>query len=435
MGGALAFNIEWAFVRTFRPLAAQPQEEFMDLKSDVVIVGGGLAGSLVALKLAIAKPDLHVVLVDTGETLGGHHTWSFHETDLDTPESLAWIQPLITKSWDDSSVQFPRLQKTLPGRFHAIRSDGLHKLLMEKKGDDVLLKARAVRMSESHVELENDHILAARCILDARGLITSPPAGVNGFQKFIAMDVLLETPHGLTSPIRIDATCPQLDGLRYFQLLPWDEKRLMVAEYFYSDSPELNYERISRSIQSFIERRGWKVAKIEREEKGVVPIPMTSDYLTGSVGGEALPIGMRGGYFHATTGRSLPDAVRLAELLATIEDLTTQNARDGLMKFRRAWLSRQSFYRLLNRWLFYASEPSLRYVVFQYFFGQQQDMIERFESGKSTWTDRFRVLSGRPPVPFDRAFRSLTERAIQSWAGARNVGSSQAPPPPTPPSA
>jgi lycopene beta-cyclase len=420
----------------------------MDLKADLIIVGGGLAGCLTALKFAETKPDLHMVLIEETDHLGGHHTWSFHDSDLTGPgtgsyEIPAWLQPLILKSWDETSVEFPRLKKTWKGRYHTIRSEEMHKHVKAKLGDSVLLRAKAVRLSESHVELANGDVLSARCVLDARGVENIPSSasptaekssapGLGGFQKFIGIDFELESTHGLKSPLIMDATCPQLDGFRFFYLLPWDEKRLMVEETYYSDTPELNHERIQRSIRSYVERRGWKIAKSGREESGVLPIPMTSEYIASSVGGEALPIGMRGGFYHATTGYSLPDAVRVAEFLSSLTDLTTQTARTGLIKFRRPFLSRQRFYRLLNRLLFYASEPSLRYAVLQHFFEQTQDVVERFYAGRTTWSDRLRILSGRPPVPLDRALRSLTESSVQTWATARSSATALAAKP-TPP--
>jgi lycopene beta-cyclase len=407
----------------------------MDLKADLIIVGGGLAGCLTALRFIEAKPDLQIVLVEESEQLGGHRTWSFHDSDLSpsgmgTAEIPAWLQPLIFKSWDETTVEFPRLKKTLKGRYHSIRSEDLHKHVKAKLRDSVVLRAKAERVSESHVELANGDVLAARCVLDARGTQSPGAASLGGFQKFIGIDFELEAPHGLKSPVLMDATCPQLDGFRFFYLLPWDEKRLMVEESYYSDNPNLNRERIERSIRSYVERRGWKIGKSVREESGVLPIPMTAEYITSSVGGDALPIGMRGGYFHATTGLSLPDTLRVAEFLSGIDDLTTQSARAGLMKFRRAFISRQRFFRLLNRFLFYASEPSLRYTVLQHFFEQTQDVIERFYSGRTTWSDRLRILSGRPPVPLERALRSLTERSVQTWASIRATGAAIKPRPP-----
>jgi lycopene beta-cyclase len=243
-------------------------------------------------------------------------------------------------------------------------------------------------------------------------------SGLNGYQKFIGYDMTLTEPHGLNAPLVMDATCPQLDGFRFFYLLPWDQTRVLVEETFYSDTPDLNEERISRSIKSYVERKGWTLKSIDREERGVLPVPLTSDAIANSVAGEAVPIGLRAGFFHATTGFSLPDAVRFAEFLTKAPEITTQSARESLAKFRRPWLSRQRFYRLLNRLLFQASEPALRYTVLQKFYEHTDDVIQRFYAGRTTWTDRVRILSGKPPVPVSLAIKNFSERSAIERIGS-----------------
>ena len=59
----------------------------MTMTADVVIVGGGLAGSLAAWRLSVRRPDVHVRLLEAGATLGGNHTWSLHASDV-TPAAL-----------------------------------------------------------------------------------------------------------------------------------------------------------------------------------------------------------------------------------------------------------------------------------------------------------------------------------------------------------
>lgn len=396
----------------------------MDLKADLVIVGGGLAGCLTALRFAVAKPDLHVILIEQNDRLGGHRTWCFHDSELGigSPESQATsiesIKPLLFKTWSETEIKFPRIERVWPGSYHAIRSEDLHAQVIKRLGDDVLLKSRAERISESHVELANGDIIAGRCVLDARGFDDSNDC-LRGYQKSIAIDFLLEQPHGLKKPVLMDSTSPQLDGYRFFNTLPLDDKRLRIEEVYFSDTADLNADRVRRSLHSYVERRGWKATASEREESVVIPMPMTSSYIRSSVGGEPLPIGMRGGYFHATTGCVLAESARIAEFLVTLDDLTTQAARSGLMRTRRPWLSRQRFYRLINRLIFYASEPSLRYMVLQRLFEQPPDLVERFFSGRTTWRDRFRIVTGRPPIPLDRALRSLSEKSFEMWADNR----------------
>jgi lycopene beta-cyclase len=48
-----------------------------NIKCDVAIVGGGLAGGLIALALAKMRPELHVVLIEQGQSFGGNHIWSY----------------------------------------------------------------------------------------------------------------------------------------------------------------------------------------------------------------------------------------------------------------------------------------------------------------------------------------------------------------------
>ena len=51
-------------------------------RADVVLVGGGLANGLIALRLKALRPDLKVVVVERGPTLGGEHTWSHFASDV-----------------------------------------------------------------------------------------------------------------------------------------------------------------------------------------------------------------------------------------------------------------------------------------------------------------------------------------------------------------
>lgn len=388
----------------------------MSSKVDVLIVGGGLAGGLAALRFLSAKPDLKVLLLERSDRLGGNHTWSFHNADL-SEESLLWIQPLIGHTWSRHEVRFPKFTRVFETAYSSIRSDDFHRELIERLGASVRLKAEVRKISGSSATLANGEVIHAHLVLDARGIEKTPPPKMNGYQKFIGFDLVLEEPHGLTTPILKDATCPQLDGYRFFYVLPWDERRLLIEETFYSDSPTLNADRIKRSIVSYAERRGWKIKAIEREEAGVLPIPMTANYIQTALDGEAIPIGSRAGYFHATTGYSLPDAVRMAEFLTSLPEPSTESARQALVKWRRPWLSRQRFYRLLNRMLFFASEPSLRYLVLQKFYELPDDVVQRFYSGRSTWGDRIRLLTGKPPVALHRALQSLSEKTIIARGG------------------
>ena len=61
---------------------------------DLLLVGGGLANGLLALRLSRVRPDLDVRIVEAAQTLGGVHTWSFFDSDL-TQAQRDWIAPLV----------------------------------------------------------------------------------------------------------------------------------------------------------------------------------------------------------------------------------------------------------------------------------------------------------------------------------------------------
>ena len=118
--------------------------------------------------------------------------------------------------------------------------------------------------------------------------------------------------------------------------------------------------------------------------------------------------GRRGSVFAALLpshhGYSLPDAVR-----RRCDANSPQPALlPGQMRAeaKRSWQSR-SFYRLLNRMLFRAARPHLRYRVLEHFYRLDPDLIARFYAGRSTLRDKIRIVSGKPPVPVGQALRSL----------------------------
>ena len=426
----------------------------MSADADVIIVGGGLAGGLLALRLRAARPDVSIILIERASTLGGNHTWSFHETDLTGGQSqrgasksgerespTAWIQPLISKSWASHSVHFPRRERVLERPYHSIRSERFHEVLMDRLGARVWLNTQVKSMTDFKVTVERDghtHDLAAPLVVDARGMRSedfktregeSHPGfsgSICAWQKFIGFDVRLKNPHGMERPILKDACVPQIDGYRFFYCLPWDEKRLLIEETYYSDTPDLNWPRIEKSIVAYAQRRGWEIEEIERKESGSLPLPLTQpevDKIDPSLlelsdenfdDDSAVRISTGAAWFHTVTGYSFPDAIRTAEFIAKIPELRSGRVRAELRRERKAWADRQTFYRMLNRFLFKAAEPCLRYQVLERFYGLPEDLIERFYAGTTSASDRMRILGGKPPVRISRALKQWSEERGES---------------------
>ncbi|MDZ4082914.1 MAG: lycopene cyclase family protein, partial [Bdellovibrionales bacterium] len=79
------------------------------MNADVIIAGGGLSGGLLALRLALAHPDLRILLLERQASLGGNHTWGF-QTPGDTEP---WLTSVMTKSWDRFEVRFPNTDRAV----------------------------------------------------------------------------------------------------------------------------------------------------------------------------------------------------------------------------------------------------------------------------------------------------------------------------------
>jgi len=111
------------------------------------------------------------------------------------------------------------------------------------------------------------------------------------------------------------------------------------------------------------------------------------------------------------TGYSLPDAVRIAMLIARQSDLSSAVLHRILLSdAKRLWRERK-FFRLLNRMLFHAADPQHRYKVLEHFYRLEPDVIERFYAARSASWDKLRILSGKPPVPIGGALAAMFGQA------------------------
>lgn len=375
---------------------------------DVILVGGGLANGLIAWRLRQSRPGLRMLLVEQGETLGGNHTWSFYENDL-TPAQLAWLQPMVVSHWPGYEVRFPTHGRRLDTGCYSISSERFHEVLSQALGDAVMLGAPVRIVDRNTVQL-GDLTLKAGVVIDGRGQEASLHMRC-AYQKFVGREVLLDAPHGQAVPIIMDATVAQGDGFRFVYTLPFDTRRILIEDTYYSSDPGLDRAVVGDNIDAYIAARGWKATSVVREETGVLPIALSGDIEAfWRDKQENLPCsGLRAGLFHATTGYSLPYAVRLADLVAGLETLDADTVYQATRTFSVRQWRRQGFMRLLNRMLFYAAPPLQRYRVLQRFYKLPQQLIERFYAAQLTWLDRLRILTGKPPVPVLSAFRAAMQ--------------------------
>jgi lycopene beta-cyclase len=386
---------------------------------DLVIVGGGLAGGLIALALHRHAPKCRFLLVEAGRTLGGHHRWSWFETDI-RPAARGLMAGFALNGWDEGyDITFPGLGRTLPTAYRSLASAEFHRALMaELPATRVMLETKAASLDAAGVTLADGTRIAAKRVIDCRPFRSSKHLA-GGWQVFLGQHFKCAAPHGLTRPVIMDASVDQLaphgngEAYRFVYVLPLSETEVFVEDTYYADQPRMDAEVLKGRVAEYAIRNGWKGEVID-QEAGILPV-ISGGNIRAALDEIAIPgvavAGARGGFSHPLTSYTLPfavdNALAIARLIARRPELSGADlAAFCARRARRHWRA-TAYYRMLSRMLFEAAEPGKRVVVFEHFYALRGALVERFYAGRSTWSDRLRILTGKPPVTIPRAIRAL----------------------------
>ncbi len=381
---------------------------------DVAIIGGGLAGGLIALALAEKRPELDVRIIENGAVLGGNHLWSFFDSDIAPPHRWL-IEALICHRWEGYDIAFPAHARTLDAVYNSIESKHFDQVVRGKLSRDKIIRAKVNSIDANSATLNDGTTITARHIIDARGPGDMTKLEV-GWQKFVGETLTISGGHGLTRPIVMDASVDQIDGYRFVYCLPFDAETVFIEDTYYSDTPDFDVETIKDRIADYAAAHSWQIAARGHSEAGVLPVVVSGDFdaYWNSTGAGIAKAGLRAGMFHPTTGYSLPDAVRLAAAMPELVDLDAEAFAISVKRIAEQTWRRGWFFRILDTMLFHAADPAKRYIVLERFYQLSPNLIARFYAGTTTIADKIRILSGKPPVAIGRAIRALL--------GARNLG-------------
>lgn len=385
---------------------------------DYLLAGGGLQNCLLALLVLDERPEARVTLVDRGDRLGGNQTWSFHAADLPARCEPA-LGPAVHRSWDDYDVRFPAYERTVDSGYRTILSRELHALVEQRLAEvphgRLLLRTEIESVGRDHVTLADGTTLHGRVVVDARGLAARPADAGAGYQKFLGLELRLRRPNPSTRPMLMDACVPQVDGFRFFYVLPLSPDRVLVEDTRFSDTPDLDPDEMGAGVLAYAAENGLDVDETVRSESGVLPMPWTMP----TTWTHDLPLraGYAGGFLHPATGFSFPIAARLARHLA---DHGADAPLDGWEAFLRRHRRQYRYAALLNRLAFSAYGPTERYHVFERFYRLRTPLIERFYRLELSPADQARLLVGRPPRGF--SFRRVVRHARAARDDRRRTG-------------
>jgi len=373
---------------------------------DIILVGGGLANGLIALRLRQQCPALRVLLLEADSQPGGNHTWSFHEGDI-TPDQHRWMAPLVAHRWQGYDVRFPRLNRTLAGEYLSITSARFAAVLTETLGESLQTDAVVTDITPETVTLADGTRLRASAVIDGRGY--TPDKHLNtGSQSFLGQQWRLRQPHGLTRPILMDATVNQQGGYRFVYTLPISANELLIEDTHYIDAARLHLSATRQNIADYARQQGWYLESLVREEQGHLPIMLAGDFPAYWQARDKQPCsGLRAGLFHATTGYSLPHAVALADAIAGSTEFSAAAVFSVIHRYALHQWHAQRFFRTLNRMLFLAGDADKRWQVMQHFYSLNEGLIARFYAGQLNLADKARILAGKPPVPVGEAMLAI----------------------------
>ena len=377
---------------------------------DIILAGGGLANGLIALRLAALRPEVRVAIIESGASIGGNHTWSSFGLDINE-EQRRWTHPLFAHRWDNYSVRFPRATRRLDVGYGSATSEKLAEAVAAAlPADRIITSMPIVALDPTSVTLADQRVLSAGAVIDGRGQARTRALDLR-WQKFLGQEVELAEPHGLDGPIIMDATVPQSDGYRFVYTLPFGPRHVLIEDTYYSDGRDLAPETLRGHIADYARLQGWQITRVLREEQGILPLGIGGDISAFWDEGQAgVPrVGLAAGMFHPVTGYSFPDAVRMADLVASLPKLDAASIYAAVRaESERVWNGR-GMYRMLNRMLFLAAQDEERRTILERFYEHPDALVGRLYAASNHWTDWFTVFSGRPPIPPLRALSTLVK--------------------------
>lgn len=341
------------------------------MEKPVIILGGGILGSLLAYRLKRVLPEVEFKLYEGSSTLGNNQHCSFRSSDCES--ALSWLKPLISHSWDNHHIKFPRFEKWITDPYHLLESKRLNEVVSKVLGSEVL-----ILNNEKNLEMA---LQEGSFVIDARNICHYKK---KGFRKYLVMEVELSEDHHLIAPVIFDAGVDSKEQFRSFRYFPLSPRKLLVKDFWISENNQINLHEMRNALNASLLLRGWKIERVLREDSGLMEVPMSQAIIPQE--GKVINLA---GLFHDTTGCSIPMAVNLIEKMVNTS-FRFGELKEVVQKFRRENESDKKFFQFLNRLMIEDKQQ-----VFEAIYQQPYPVLERFSKGRLNVVDRSRILFGK----------------------------------------
>lgn len=400
----------------------------MTHKADVIFIGAGLANTLIALEF-IKIPGIKVLFIDSRPSFDIQKTWSFFLSDIlrlqkkypsqKINECLGLFERLKSQSWAQYEVRFNNFNRKIEQPYFSIAAQNYYDYCLSVFGDSSFLWNQKVNsVTANEVYLESGTQLKAQYIFDSRAV--PKKFGPCGYQKFVGLEYVLKKSSQLQNPIIMDVDIDQKNEFRFMYSLNFNNKSILIEDTRYSNTAVIDAKEYEKEIHSYAQKLKLDIGEIIHREQAALQIPLTLNYTKQWQESKCFLSGVAAGFFHPTTGYSLPYALEYSLLLA---EWICRSAGDKLVLreavdiFCREQFQKFEFFILLNRMLFGACKGSDRHQIFSRFYQLSDQLISRFYASDLHIFDQMRLLMGRPPVSVISAMNAI---ACDDWLGEFN---------------
>ena len=355
------------------------------LEKPVIIIGGGIWGSILALRLRHHHPNLRFEIYESSDRLGDGLSCSFHRSDISS-EHFSWLRPYLSHQWREFAVEFPGFSKVYQDSYCLLRSQDLDLHVRRMLPEDSLFLKTSIELEEA--------LKRGSFVIDTR------PNGyfkAIGYQKSLELHLEVERGHGIKSPVTVDARVEQRDAFRFLQVLPLEENRFVVKDTRYSARPSLYEEYFEEDILNDCELRGLRVKEVISREHEFRKIPVER-----FVADNSQRVIRLEGFYHDLTGDVLPDALRLIERMVKTS-FRYGELKEVIRNYHQERESKKRILRGLNHLLYKSSSPcSERYLYLQSLYQLPRGVREKFYAGDLEVSDIVLALLQKPLLPFLR---------------------------------